>query len=49
MPTFSEAFAAARKAGKKTFEWNGKLYGAKLKGETDTGGGRQIQENSQET
>lgn len=31
--TFKEAFADARKEGKKTFEWNGKQYGTKLKGE----------------
>ena len=31
--TFKEAFAAARKAGKKTFTWNGKSYHTKTKGE----------------
>jgi hypothetical protein len=31
--TFKEAFADARKEGKKTFEWAGKKYGTKLKGE----------------
>ena len=31
--TFKEAFAGARKDGKKTFEWNGKKYGTALKGE----------------
>lgn len=33
--TFREAFADARKEGKKTFEWNGKKYGTKLKGEDE--------------
>jgi hypothetical protein len=37
--TFSEAFADARKdalkGGPKTFEWNGKQYGTKLKGEDE--------------
>jgi hypothetical protein len=31
---FSKAFAAARKAGERTFEWNGKKYTTALKGET---------------
>lgn len=31
--TFKEAFAGARKEGKKVFEWNGKKYNTKLKGE----------------
>ena len=31
--TFKEAFAAARKAGKKTFRWNGKTYHTKTKEE----------------
>jgi hypothetical protein len=30
---FSKAFAAARKAGKKTFSWNGKSYTTKTKEE----------------
>lgn len=35
MPSFKSAFAAARKAGKKTFDWNGKSYNTKLaKGST---------------
>lgn len=29
-PSFNSAFAAARKAGKKTFVWNGKHYNTKL-------------------
>lgn len=29
--TFKEAFAAARKAGKGTFTWNGKKYTTKLR------------------
>ena len=29
--TFSNAFAAARKAGKKEFMWNGKSYNTELK------------------
>ncbi len=33
--SFSEAFAAARRAGKKTFTWNGGSYGTKMKGEDD--------------
>jgi hypothetical protein len=33
--TFKEAFADARKEGQKTFEWNGKKYGTKLKGEDE--------------
>ena len=31
--TFGEAFAAARKAGKKTFTWGGKSYHTKTKEE----------------
>ena len=30
---FDRAFAAARKAGKKTFTWRGKTYTTKMKGE----------------
>ena len=37
MPSFNQAFAEARKAGKKTFTWNGKLYSTALKGEGQTG------------
>ena len=33
--TFKEAFADARREGQKTFEWNGKKYGTKLKGEDE--------------
>lgn len=33
MASFSKAFAAARKAGKKTFSWNGKSYTTKTKEE----------------
>ena len=33
MPSFKEAFAAARKSGKKEFSWNGKKYNTKLKEE----------------
>lgn len=33
--TFKEAFADARKEGKKVFEWNGKKYNTKLKGEDE--------------
>jgi hypothetical protein len=29
---FDSAFAAAKKAGKKEFTWNGKKYNTKLKG-----------------
>lgn len=32
--TFKEAFAANRKAGKKTFSWNGKEYTTNVKEET---------------
>jgi hypothetical protein len=32
--TFSQAFAKARKEGKKTFEWKGNYYSTKLKSET---------------
>lgn len=32
--SFNEAFAAARKAGKMTFEWNGKSYGTRRADET---------------
>lgn len=35
MSSFSKAFAAARKAGKKEFTWNGKRYNTKLKSETN--------------
>lgn len=38
MATFKEAFASARKAGKKSFKWNGKLYTTALKEETKSGG-----------
>lgn len=31
MSTFGSAFSSARKAGKKTFSWNGKSYTTKLK------------------
>jgi len=34
--SFSAAFAAARRAGDKTFEWEGKKYGTAMKGETGT-------------
>lgn len=34
MASFSKAFAAARKAGKKTFSWNGKSYTTKTKEES---------------
>ena len=37
MPSFSQAFSEARKAGKKTFTWNGKLYTTAMKGEGQTG------------
>ena len=33
MASFKEAFAAARKAGKKEFSWNGNRYNTKLKEE----------------
>lgn len=39
MPSFSEAFAKARKEGKKVFEWNGKSYSTQLKGEGNNRGG----------
>ena len=32
--TFGSAFAAARKAGQKTFEWKGKSYTTQMKGES---------------
>jgi hypothetical protein len=32
--SFNAAFAAARRAGDKTFEWEGKKYGTAMKGET---------------
>lgn len=34
MASFKNAFASARKGGKKTFSWNGKSYNTKLKGES---------------
>lgn len=34
MTSFEKAFAAARKAGKKEFTWNGKRYHTRLKSET---------------
>lgn len=46
MASFKESFAAARKAGKKEFTWNGKKYNTKLKGgsstkkKASTGGGK---------
>lgn len=43
--TFKEAFADARKEGKKTFEWNGKKYGTKLKGEDEPKQGK-VKEDS---
>jgi hypothetical protein len=36
--TFGKAFAAARKAGKKTFEWQGKSYSTKMKDNTPAAG-----------
>ena len=33
VPSFKEAFAAARKAGDKTFEWNGKKFTSELASE----------------
>lgn len=33
MVKFNEAFASARKSGKKEFTWNGKKYNTKVKGE----------------
>lgn len=35
MPTFSQAFKAAREAGLKVFEWRGKKYNTNLKEEED--------------
>jgi hypothetical protein len=43
--TFKEAFADARKEGQKTFEWNGKKYGTKLKGEDEPKQGK-VKEDS---
>lgn len=37
MASFKKAFADAREANKQTFEWNGKRYNTKLKGEDDKG------------
>lgn len=34
--SFSQAFAKARREGKETFTWKGKVYGTKLKGEDRT-------------
>lgn len=34
--SFGSAFAAARKQGLKTFEWNGKMYGTNIAGESTT-------------
>lgn len=34
--SFSQAFARARREGKKTFMWKGKTYGMKVKGEDDS-------------
>lgn len=36
MASFKEAFATARKAGKKEFTWQGKKYNTKLKEETSS-------------
>ena len=36
--TFAQAFAAARRAGVKVFDYKGKKYGTQLKGETETTG-----------
>jgi hypothetical protein len=36
MANFKQAFAAARKAGKGTFSWNGKKYTTELKKESKT-------------
>ena len=35
--TFAQAFAQARRAGVKVFDYKGKKYGTQLKGETETG------------
>ena len=37
MASFKKAFAEAREAKRQTFEWNGKKYSTKLKGEDDKG------------
>lgn len=43
--TFKEAFADARAEGKKIFEWNGKKYNTKLKGEDEPKQGK-VKENA---
>lgn len=35
MASFKEAFASARKSGKKNFTWNGKSYNTKVKDSVD--------------
>jgi hypothetical protein len=47
--TFKEAFADARKEGQKTFEWNGKKYGTKLKGEDEPKQGKVKEDATIET
>jgi hypothetical protein len=37
--TFGNAFAAARKSGAKTFQWNGKSYTTQMKGQSSSGSG----------
>jgi hypothetical protein len=38
--SFNTAFAAARRAGDKTFEWEGKKYGTAMKGESKSSQGK---------
>lgn len=43
-PSFKEAFAAARKAGKKDFTWKGKKYAAVTKTEVKESGAKSLQD-----
>jgi len=46
---FKQAYAAARKAGQKTFDWNGKKYGTAMKGETAAKRSKVLARNSRRT
>ena len=45
--SFSQAFARAKREGKKTFMWKGKTYGTKVKGEDDSSNRRKPSKPSQ--
>ena len=46
--SFSQAFARAKREGKKTFMWKGKTYGTKVKGEDDSSNRKKQSKPSQD-